>query len=306
MPWKHGYTLSDEISPTTVAWPKGKAAVSVVVDYSVPAGVDGIDEAAIAYAQTVWGDTISGDWLIDYLDGYGVKATFAVPLVMAQAFPDSIRRAQAHGHEIAAGSFAKEDVSRLAPEEEKRRIEQTFAGLEALTGKRPEGWFMLPRTGDDYPGGAISEATGELLRESGCGYFGNSMADDIPHYWVTDYDKRHTLLMLPYYYAMDAQFFIFFPGIGKGNGLVQARTLGENWAAELEGVQLLGRQSTFVIQPYLMHFGASRLQLDRLMRALTGNPDLWLATSGECAAYWKTAYPPEQTLHLEKATWLDD
>ena len=269
MPWKKDFTLSDEMSPSGIVWPAGKAAVSVVVDYSVPAGAEGIDEAAIAYARTVWGNAVSGGWLIDYLNAYGVKATFAVPLAMARAFPEIVRRAHADGHEIAAGSFAKEDVAGLSPDEERERIERTFSGLAELTGTRPEGWFTLPRTGDDYPGGSVSDATGELLLEAGCGYFGNSMADDIPHYWITDYDRRHTLLMLPYYYAMDTQFFMFFPGVGKGSGLVQTRALWENWAAELEGVRAWGRQSTFVIQPYLMQFGAARAVLDRLMRAVT-------------------------------------
>ena len=194
----------------------------------------------------------------------------------------------------------------LSPDEERERIERTFSGLAELTGTRPEGWFTLPRTGDDYPGGSVSDATGELLLEAGCGYFGNSMADDIPHYWITDYDRRHTLLMLPYYYAMDTQFFMFFPGVGKGSGLVQTRALWENWAAELEGVRAWGRQSTFVIQPYLMQFGAARAVLDRLMRAVTGDPDLWSATSGACAAYWKQAYPADRTLRFEKAAWLDE
>ena len=85
MPWKKDFTLSDEMSPSGIVWPAGKAAVSVVVDYSVPAGAEGIDEAAIAYARTVWGNAVSGDWLIDYLNAYGVKATFAVPLAMARA-----------------------------------------------------------------------------------------------------------------------------------------------------------------------------------------------------------------------------
>ncbi|WP_279060138.1 polysaccharide deacetylase family protein [Bilophila wadsworthia] len=306
MPWKKDFTLSDEMSPSGIVWPAGKAAVSVVVDYSVPAGAEGIDEAAIAYARTVWGNAVSGGWLIDYLNAYGVKATFAVPLAMARAFPESVRRAHADGHEIAAGSFAKEDVAGLSPDEERERIERTLSGLAELTGTRPEGWFTLPRTGDDYPGGSVSDATGELLLEAGCGYFGNSMADDIPHYWITDYDRRHTLLMLPYYYAMDTQFFMFFPGVGKGSGLVQTRALWENWAAELEGVRAWGRQSTFVIQPYLMQFGAARAVLDRLMRAVTGDPDRWSATSGACAAYWKQAYPADRTLRFEKArvAWM--
>ena len=306
MPWKKDFTLSDEMSPSGIVWPAGKAAVSVVVDYSVPAGAEGIDEAAIAYARTVWGNAVSGDWLIDYLNAYGVKATFAVPLAMARAFPESGRRAHADGHEIAAGSFAKEDVAGLSPDEERERTERTFSGLAELTGTRPEGWFTLPRTGDDYPGGSVSGATGELLLEAGCGYFGNSMADDIPHYWITDYDRRRTLLMLPYYYAMDTQFFMFFTGVGKGSGLVQTRALWENWAAELEGVRAWGRQSTFVIQPYLMQFGAGRAVLDRLMRAITGDPGLWCVTSGTCAAYWKQAYPADRTLRFEKAAWLDE
>ena len=252
MPWKKDFTLSDEMSPSGIVWPAGKAAVSVVVDYSVPAGAEGIDEAAIAYARTVWGNAVSGGWLIDYLNAYGVKATFAVPLAMARAFPESVRRAHADGHEIAAGSFAKEDVAGLSPDEERERIERTFSGLAELTGTRPEGWFTLPRTGDDYPGGSVSGATGELLLEAGCGYFGNSMADDIPHYWITDYDRRRTLLMLPYYYAMDTQFFMFFPGVGKGSGLVQTRALWENWAAELEGVRALGK-AVHICDPAVPH-----------------------------------------------------
>lgn len=35
----------------------------------------------------VWGNAVSGGWLIDYLNAYGVKATFAVPLAMAGPFP---------------------------------------------------------------------------------------------------------------------------------------------------------------------------------------------------------------------------
>ena len=175
-----------------------------------------------------------------------------------------------------------------------------------MTGARPAGWFSLPRTGDEHPGGSVSDATAELLRTYGCEYMGNSMADDIPHYWITDFERRRTLLALPYYYAMDAQFFVFFPGIGKGSGLVQARTLRENWSAELEGVRRYGRQATFVLQPYLMEFGAARQVLDGLLEAIAGDADLWLATSAECAAYWKRAYPPERTLRFEKAAWPDE
>ena len=131
MPWKKDFTLSDEMSPSGIVWPAGKAAVSVVVDYSVPAGAEGIDEAAIAYARTVWGNAVSGGWLIDYLNAYGVKATFAVPLAMARAFPEIVRRAHADGHEIAAGSFAKEDVAGFPLTKNGNALSGRFRGLRS-------------------------------------------------------------------------------------------------------------------------------------------------------------------------------
>ena len=51
---------------------------------------------------------------------------------------------------------------------------------------------------------------------------------------------------------------------------------------------------------------AARAVLDRLMRAITGDPGLWCVTSGTCAAYWKQAYPADRTLRFEKAAWLDE
>lgn len=53
MAWKKGFVLSDEISPSGIVWPAGKAVVSVVMDYSVSAGTEDIDEVAIAYTRTV-------------------------------------------------------------------------------------------------------------------------------------------------------------------------------------------------------------------------------------------------------------
>ena len=304
MPWKKDYTFSDETSPVGVTWPQGKAAVTLVIDYSVPAGPGGIDEAAIAYAASIWGNAVQGDWLVDALDACALKATFAVPLAMAQAFPGSVRRAFERGHEIAAGSYAKEDVARLTPAEEQGRMERTFSELADLTGARPEGWYALPRTRDDWPGGSLSPFTLDLLAGYGCGYFGNSMADDIPHYCVLDEEGPRTLLALPYYYAHDAQFFVFFPGIGRGSGLMRTRDLWENWSAELAGAAAYGRQATLIMQPYLMQSGPARKVLADLAAALKEGP-YWTATASECAAYWRGAYPAERTLHLEKAAWPD-
>ena len=52
-------------------------------------------------------------------------------------------------------------------------------------------------------------------------YMGNGLADDIPHYWVTDFAARRAILAMPYYYHYDDTWFLLFPR--KGTGLEQRR-----------------------------------------------------------------------------------
>ena len=96
--------------------------------------------------------------------------------------------------------------------------------LADLTGRKPAGWFSLPRQGDRYAVGAISPKTIDLLLEAGYVYLGNGLADDIPHYWVSDFASRRALLTMPYYYHFDDQFFLMFPrkGMGLGKGSVRS------------------------------------------------------------------------------------
>ncbi len=51
----------------------------------------------------------------------------------------------------------------------------------------------------------------DLLIEGGYEYMGNGLADDVPHYWITDFASRRAMLTLPYYYHFDDQWFLLFP-----------------------------------------------------------------------------------------------
>jgi len=112
------------------------------------------------------------------------------------------------GHEIAAEGLRHEDVTNLARAMTRRaRIDLTTKILSDITGRRPEGWFSLPRPGDPFAGGTISPNTMDLLVDAGYAYFGNGLADDIPHHWVTDAVSRRSILAMPYYYHYDDQWF---------------------------------------------------------------------------------------------------
>ena len=75
---------------------------------------------------------------------HGLKATFAVPAVIAEIYPRRIKTLVEHGHEVAAHGFKHEDVSALPREEEKARLDLTTEVLTGITGRRPAGWFSLP------------------------------------------------------------------------------------------------------------------------------------------------------------------
>src|SRR6202043_3944977 len=110
-----------------------------------------------------------------------------------------------------------------------RRAVTRYAGLtgspdESGARRREQGLaragnarvFSLPRQGDRYAVGAVSPNTIDLLLEAGYVYLGNGLADDIPHYWVSNFASRRALLTLPYYYHFDDQFFLMFPRKGTG------------------------------------------------------------------------------------------
>jgi hypothetical protein len=123
--------------------------------------------------------------------------------------------------------------------------------LADAAGRRPSGWFSLPRQGDAFAGGSVSPHTMDLLIEEGFAYFGNGLADDIPHWWVTDFAARRAMLALPYYYHFDDQFFCMFPA--KGTGLDNPDALARNWRWEFEAQYRRGRH--FHMTLHTQHIG---------------------------------------------------
>ena len=306
MPWKNGYTISDEktLDDADVKWPNGGlCCFTTIIDLSVAKTGDGITEADLASspAQFAARDGIEG--LLRVLDAHRIKATFATPAVTAAAQADTIRGLAAAGHEIAAEGFKHEDPSTLSRDEEARRIAFTTETLTRIAGQKPSGWYCLPRSADPFAVGTISPNTMDLLLDAGFDYFGNSPADDIPHYWVTDYATRRAILALPYYYHFDDQFFLMFPA--KGTGLEHADSLARNWRGEFDAQYKRGRQFSMVLHPHgagWMH----RLQLlDEFLTHVDSKPGVWKATAAQCAAHWTSHYPTATHLKLEDSIWKD-
>lgn len=299
MPWKDRYTISDEksLSDQHIVWPDGKRlCFRVVVDLSPPCGPQGITTKDLSTPEAHFGMHGGLSALRDLLERHGIRATCAISAVTAELYPDTIRALAEDGHEIAAHGFKREDVSALERADEKARLERTTDALTAVVGTRPTGWFSLARQGDKFAGGTISPNTMDLLIEAGYAYFGNSLADDAPHYWVTDFASRRAILALPYYYHFDDQFFLMFPH--KGTGLENPDGLFRNCRAELEAQHKRGRQFAMTLHPYAIGWPNRLFRLDEFLGLVRALPDVWNPTSHECAEHWARNYPRETHLNF--------
>jgi peptidoglycan/xylan/chitin deacetylase (PgdA/CDA1 family) len=306
MPWKEGYTISDEksLADGAVRWPDGKrCGLHIVVDLSLARTGAGILARDLASPAAIFAASDGLDLVLAALGRYRLRATFAVPAVIAECHPVRIQEIAGLGHEIAAHGFKHEDVSGLRRDEEKARLELATTILTAITGKRPLGWFSLPRQGDPFAGGSISANTMDLLIDAGYAYMGNGLADDLPHYWVTDFARRRAILTLPYYYHFDDQFFCLFPT--EGTGLENPDLLFRNWRGELDAQYRRGRFFTMTLHPQHIGWCNRMAGFEAFLGFMTSLPGLWNATGEECARYWTTSYPAASTLRLEPSIWQD-
>ena len=143
-----------------------------------------------------------------------------------------------------------------------------------------------------------------LLIDAGFKYINPGMADDIPYYWADNKDTTKSILALPYYYHFDDQFFLLFPPKG-GTGMEHADALFANWNAEFKAQYKRGRYFSMVIHPHAIAW-CNRFQLlETFLTTVANTPDVWSATSKDCALFWRSQYPSSEHLSIKPSIWQD-
>lgn len=306
MPWKQDYTISDEIgiADRDVIWPDGfSCCVKIIVDLNPASDPRGISKADFESQGFYYGMEEGLSQILSLFDQLGIKATFAVPALVAELFPDRIAKIAGSGHEIAPNGRFGEDVRLLSRGLEDDRIGQATETIEWICGNRPTGWYGLPRACDPFATGSVSANTISLLIQHRFEYFGNGNADDVPHYWVADFQSKTTLLALPYNYNFDDRFFLMFPQ--TGTGLERPDALLCNWREQFAAQYARGRCFTMTISPIRSGWGHRLLNLASFLREVREHPGIWTATAKEVARHWTGQYPAESHLRLSPSIWQD-
>jgi len=93
MPWKERYTISDEksLADDEIRWPHGaRCCVGITVDLSIAAGPEGIRAADLKTPEAEFGANQGLAAMLAVLRRYDLKATFAVPAVLARIYAGEV------------------------------------------------------------------------------------------------------------------------------------------------------------------------------------------------------------------------
>jgi len=145
--------------------------------------------------------------LLDLLDTHGVKASFFVPGMTSDRYPDAIRLIHGRGHELGSHGHGHRPPHTLSAEEEKSELVRGIDSLAAITGIRPTAWRS--------PSWEWSDRTLDLLLENGVTISANFHDSTRPYRHHRD-GKPLPLVELPVqWHLADAPYFMYGGQIGR-------------------------------------------------------------------------------------------
>jgi peptidoglycan/xylan/chitin deacetylase (PgdA/CDA1 family) len=212
------------------------AALSITVDVDgaagLPGGGAGFEHRLSRWSERTYGVTRGLERILAVLDEFGADATFYVPGVTAERHPDELAELAAR-HEIAHHGHSHRRPGSLDEQGQRDDVVAGCRALEAITGRRPEGYRA--------PAWDLTRCTLEALGACGFAFDSSLMGDDRP-YLVEAGDR--VLVELPVHWALDDA--PHFAHTTDPAGLLAV------WRAELEAAAREGRHTTVTCHPEIL------------------------------------------------------
>ncbi len=228
----------------------------------------------VALSQGVYGPRVGLPRILALLARYDIRATFFVPGLVAERYPDAIRAVFDAGHEIAHHSHTHTWLDHTTPEaDERREFEQGLAAIERLVGVRPRGFRS--------PAAEFSPNTLRLLLEYGFDYSSNFFDADAPYRHVVN-GERTRLVELPFAWVLDDAPFFLYSGRLPGRVMFPPSAVFEHWSAEFDGLYAEGGCYVLAMHPQVIGRPSRIALLERFIRYAQGHPNVWF---GRCDAW---------------------
>jgi peptidoglycan/xylan/chitin deacetylase (PgdA/CDA1 family) len=269
---------------TDMAWPDD-AQCAAVLSFDLDAETSWIfrdpenARRPVVISSGRFGPKIGVPAIIELLADYEIPASFFIPSVSAERYPEAVEHILKAGYEIGAHGHMHERIDTLPADQEEEILAKSITILEKATGRKPVGYRS--------PSWELSPASLALLEKHGFLYSSNFMDDYFP-YMHPRQGAGDPLVELPVSWLLDdAPFFQW--GLGRDYRPIQpASHVLEVWREEFDGIYRRGGMFMLTMHPQLIGRVSRLDMLRRLIECIRGYPDVWFGTAEEVAQHWKT------------------
>ena len=280
-----------------MSWLGESAALAVLsfdVDAESPILAQGRRYAdhAMVMSHQAYGPLVAVPRLLELLDGFGLTATFFVPGLTADRYPQVVERIATAGHEIGHHSYSHRSPVDLGEEGEREDFERALEALERV-GVRPQGHRS-----------AMWEAswhTPALVAEYGLDYDSTLMDDDKPYLLETE---SGTIAELPPHWSLDDwEQYAYLPRPPIGFNIESPSKALDLWTIELDAMRRHGCLFMLTNHPFLSGRPGRVETLRRLVEYALGCGDVEFVTAAEVAA--RVRDDPEATKRTLRPVEVD-
>ena len=214
--------------------------------------------------------------ILDMLDSHQVKATFFIPGVVAEHYPEVVKEIARRGHDIGFHGYLHEESTKTTYEQEDATMHRSEKIIYDLTGQKIAGHRA--------PGGVIHDYSLRLFLEHGYIYSSNWRDSDGPFLHQID-GKTVPLVELPKDSIFDDTAYDFYTDAAPERyGLKSPDEMFEIWKEEFDSLAVEGRMINFVLHPQFVG-RASRVQMLSRLIGYMKSHGAWLDTNRAVASW---------------------
>jgi peptidoglycan/xylan/chitin deacetylase (PgdA/CDA1 family) len=250
------------------------AILSFDVDAETPILVEGRRHAENAglMSHQAYGPRVGVPRILALLAEYHLPATFFVPGLTADRYPETVEQILEAGHEVGHHSYAHFSPFDQDEQAERADFERALAALERR-GVRPEGFRC--------PSWEPSWRTAAIVAEYGLVYDSSLMDDDRPYLLETE---RGDLVELPVHWSLDDwEQYVYLPRPQFKSSIEAPSKVLELWTAEPDAMRQSGSLFVLTCHPFLSGRPHRVEVLRRLIEHALHAGDVEFATCREAA-----------------------
>jgi peptidoglycan/xylan/chitin deacetylase (PgdA/CDA1 family) len=230
--------------------------------------------------------------ILQLLESHAIQATFFVPGVVIDMFPEACERIVAAGHEIGHHGYTHMPPASLSREQEEESLVKGNEAIVRISGR--------PARGYRSPSWDLSPHTIALLLEHRFVYESSMMGNDYTPYFARRNDQIHLegpcvwgqpteLVEMPISWTLDdyPHFeFVRTPSYVM-QGLMNSHTVLQNWVDDFVYMQRILDWGvlTYTMHPYVIGRGHRMLMLERLILRLSELGAVFVTTEAAAAEF---------------------